>query len=274
MNQLQTRNLAVGYGERLVVDDLSLEIPPHCITAIVGANGSGKSTLLKACSRILRPVAGVVELDGANLHAIPSRELARRLSILPQNSQAPESLTVGELVSYGRYPHRHWLGAASVEDTEMIRWALAVTALDDLRDRPVNSLSGGQQQRAWIAMTLSQGAEILLLDEPTSHLDTCHQLEVMELLAGLNRELQKTVVMVLHDLNLAARYSHHMIALKEGRIAAAGTPNEVMIADTLADVFGIDAQITHDPRTGTPLCISYLGREAAKIGPTIRLLHP
>jgi iron complex transport system ATP-binding protein len=258
MQLLAAKHLELGYGDRRVIDDLSLAIPPQRITAIVGANGSGKSTLLKACSRILVPQAGVVELDGENLHALPSRALARRLSILPQNSQAPESLTVGELVAYGRYPHRRWLASPNSEDAEMVRWALDVTALVDLADRPVNSLSGGQQQRAWIAMTLAQGAEILLLDEPTSHLDTCHQLEVMELLAALNRQLQKTIVMVLHDLNLAARYAHHMIALKDGQVAAAGTPDEVMNERTLNDVFGIAAHIARDPQTQTPICIAYL----------------
>jgi iron complex transport system ATP-binding protein len=277
MNQLAAQHLDVGYGDRRVVEDLSLRIPPRLITTIVGANGSGKSTLLKAFSRILAPRAGVVELDGHDLHAMPSRELARRLSILPQNSQAPESLTVGELVAYGRYPHRRWLCAPSQEDAEMIGWALDVTALADLADRPVNSLSGGQQQRAWIAMTLAQGAEILLLDEPTSHLDTCHQLEVMELLADLNRQLEKTVVMVLHDLNLAARYSHHMIALKEGRIAAAGTPDEVMSERTLDEVFGITVHITRDPRTQAPICIAYLNAAASQRAlplPAARSIRP
>jgi iron complex transport system ATP-binding protein len=258
IQSLAAQRLDVGYGETLVIRELSLEIPVGEITAIVGANGSGKSTLLKAFSRILTPQGGVVELDGEDLHALSSRALAHRLSILPQNANAPESLSVAELVSYGRYPHRRWLGALTRDDTEMIHWALGVTSLTELHDRPVNSLSGGQQQRVWIAMTLAQGAEILLLDEPTSHLDTCHQLEVMELLAELHQQFGKTVVMVLHDLNLAARYATHMVALKEGRVVAAGTVDQVMTEPILEDVFGIEAHIARDPRTNTPVCVAYL----------------
>jgi len=177
-------------------------------------------------------------------------------------------------VSYGRYPHRRWLASLSAEDTEMVQWALSVTALAELRDRPVNALSGGQQQRAWIAMTLAQGAEILLLDEPTSHLDTCHQLEVMELLAELNRHLDKTVIMVLHDLNLAARYSDHMIALKDGRVAATGSVDEVMTEPVLAEVFGIEAHIARDPRTQTPFCIAYQRDATQRRSVSLPAIHP
>jgi iron complex transport system ATP-binding protein len=239
---------------------LSVSIPPGEITAIVGANGSGKSTLLKTFARILKPFSGGVHLDGKEIHSTPTRELARRMSILPQKAQAPEALTVYELVSYGRYPHRRWLRGSSDDDASMTRWALDIVGLGDLRERPVNALSGGQQQRAWIAMTLAQGASYMLLDEPTSHLDTCHQLEIMELLAQLNRDEEKTVVMVIHDLNLAARYAHHMIALKDGRVVAAGSPENVMIVDLLATIFGIEAHVMRDPRHGTPMCIAYAGR--------------
>jgi len=258
MSTLISRELAVGYERRIVVPELSVSLPAGRITAIVGANGCGKSTILKAFARILRPLAGGVWLDEARVHDIPSRQLAQRMSILPQASAAPEALTVRELVSYGRYPHRRWLGMGHPDDAEMVSWALRTTTTEEFADRPIHALSGGQQQRVWIAMTLAQGAELLLLDEPTSHLDTCHQLEVMELLARLNREAGKTVVMVLHDLNLAARYADHMLAIQEGRIAASGTPEEVMTEATLERVFGIRAQILTDPRTGTPLCIAYL----------------
>ncbi|VTT99604.1 iron-dicitrate transporter atp-binding subunit : ABC transporter related protein OS=Truepera radiovictrix (strain DSM 17093 / CIP 108686 / LMG 22925 / RQ-24) GN=Trad_0345 PE=3 SV=1: ABC_tran [Gemmataceae bacterium] len=258
MSALATVGLAVGYDRAVVVPELSVTVPPGKVTVIVGANGCGKSTILKACSRILRPLAGAVELDGDDVHSLPTRALARRLSVLPQASAAPESLTVRELVSYGRYPHSRWLGSGHPDDAAMIDWALAATGTAEFAARPVHSLSGGQQQRAWIAMTLAQGADLLLLDEPTSHLDTCHQLEVMELLARLNRESGKTVVMVLHDLNLAARYAHHMLAIKDGRVAAAGTPQEVMTPATLKEVFGIRARVIPDPDTGTPLCIAYL----------------
>jgi iron complex transport system ATP-binding protein len=258
MTTLATFDLAAGYDRQVVVPDLSVSFPAGRITAIIGANGCGKSTILKAASRVLRPLAGSVRLDGENVHALPTRQLARRLSSLPQSPDAPEALTVHELVSYGRYPHRRWLGAGHPDDGRMVDWALRAAGVAELADRPVHALSGGQRQRAWIAMTLAQGADLLLLDEPTSHLDTCHQLEVMELLARLNREAGKTVVMVLHDLNLAARYAHHMLAVKDGRVVAAGPPAQVMTEPHLREVFGIRARILSDPQTGTPICIPYL----------------
>lgn len=258
MNELHSKNLTVGYDDRVVIDELSVTIPPGEITAIVGANGSGKSTLLKTFARILKPFDGCVFLDGKEIHTTPTRELARRMSILPQKAQAPEALTVYELTSYGRYPHRRWLRAPTADDAQMVDWALEIVGLQDLRDRPVQALSGGQQQRVWIAMTLAQGAPYMLLDEPTSHLDTCHQLEIMELLATLNREQEKTVVMVLHDLNLAARYCHHMIAVKDGQVVVADSPENVMTEETLLSVFGIRAHITRDPLAGTPMCVAYL----------------
>lgn len=257
MNHLHSQQLCVGYDDTIVLDELSVSIPIGQITAIVGANGSGKSTLLKTFARILKPYTGCVYLDGKEIHGTPTRELAQRMSILPQKAQAPEALTVYELTSYGRYPHRRWLRGSTSDDAEMIRWALEIVGLGDLRERPVNALSGGQQQRVWIAMTLAQGASHMLLDEPTSHLDTCHQLEIMELLAQLNREQGKTIVMVIHDLNLAARYAQHMIALKDGEVVVAGTPECVMTAEALFAIFGIEAHVMRDPRNGSPMCIAY-----------------
>jgi iron complex transport system ATP-binding protein len=260
MQQLHSQELTVGYDEKIVLDKLSVSIPAGRICAIVGANGSGKSTLLKTFARILKPYTGCVYLDSQEIHATPTRELARRLSMLPQSAHAPEAITVYELVSYGRYPYRRWLRNLTDDDARMIDWALATVGVNDLRERPVNSLSGGQQQRVWIAMTLAQGASHMLLDEPTSHLDTCHQLEVMELLARLNRDEGRTVVMVLHDLNLAARYAHHILALKEGQIVALGSPEEVVTPQTLYEVFGVEADVIRDPRHGTPMCITYATR--------------
>ena len=257
MNQLYSQNLCVGYDDSIVIDDLTVHVPPGKVTVIVGANGSGKSTLLKTFARILKPFAGCVYLDDKEIHATPTRELARRMSILPQKAQAPEALTVYELASFGRYPHRKWLRGSNDDDAHMVHWALEIVGLADLRDRPVCALSGGQQQRVWMAMTLAQGAPYMLLDEPTSHLDACHQLEIMELLSRLNRQESKTIVMVLHDLNLAARYAHHMVALKDGRIAAFGTPETVMTEEVLREVFGIDAHVMRDPRSGSPMCIAY-----------------
>lgn len=257
MTTLRAQALTAGYGRHTVIHPLDTALAPGHITAIVGGNGSGKSTLLKAFSRVLLPHAGTVTLDGHDLHALPPRALARRLSILPQTPTAPDTLTVGELVAYGRHPHRRWLRPLTPADHEAIDHALAVTGTAPLRDRPIGTLSGGQRQRAWIAMTLAQGAEILLLDEPTAALDPGHQLEVMSLLARLNRDQGRTIVLVLHDLNLAARYATHMIALAAGRIIATGPPDEVMTAPILHALFGINAHIMRDPLTDTPMCITY-----------------
>ena len=257
MSTLSSHQLAVGYDREIVIPELSVHLSTGKFTAIVGANGCGKSTLLKALARLLRPSAGTVRLNAADILAIPSRTLAQRLSILLQSSTAPESLTVRELVAYGRYPHRRWMAAGHPDDAKVIHWALDVTGIQSLAARPVNSLSGGQQQRAWIAMTLAQGADILLLDEPTNHLDIAHQLETMELLMRLNREQLKTVVMVLHDVNLAARYADQIIVLHQGRILTQGTPEEVLTAETLREAFGVDAFITRDPRYDRPFCITY-----------------
>lgn len=256
MPELRATELVIGYGDVNVLKSLSATLPESQITSIVGPNGSGKSTLLKALSRVLCPDRGDVVLSGQSIRATPTRELARLLSILPQDTRAPDGLTVEELVSYGRYPHRR-LFSRDDDDQRMIEWALKVANLQDLRGRALSSLSGGQQQRVWIAMTLAQGAEILMLDEPTSHLDMCHQLEVMELLQKLNRESSKTIVMVLHDLNLAARYSGHMIVLCHGGIFAAGPPAEVMSEDMLMEAFRVQAEIVADPRYGVPMCIPY-----------------
>ena len=257
MKILRSHDLTLGYDRRIVIEELSVSLPVRQMTAIVGANGSGKSTLLKAFSRVLAPFDGRVVLDGESIHHIPSGQLAQRLSILPQAARAPDGLTVGQLVSYGRYPHRRWFAPLGEEDLQQIRWALDIVGLTALEDRLVSSLSGGQQQRVWIAMTLAQGAEVLLLDEPTTHLDLCHQLEVMELLARLNSEQNKTVVMVLHDLNLAARYAQHMIVLREGKVLSQGSPGEVMNPETVREAFGVEAQITADPHRGTPMCVAY-----------------
>lgn len=257
MTRLRAERLVLGYGPHVVIDGLDVALPTGRITAVVGGNGSGKSTLLKAFSRVLEPMGGAVHLDDADLHAIASRALARRLSFLPQSAQAPDSLTAGELVAYGRYPHRRWLRRPAAEDHAAVQRALAVTGTRDFAERPIGALSGGQRQRVWIAMTLAQGAEVLLLDEPTSALDPGHQLEIMALLARLNRDEARTVVVVMHDLNLAARYASHMIAMAGGRIIATGAPEEVMTEETLRQVFGIRALVMPDPLTGTPMCVAW-----------------
>jgi len=265
MSRLRTTELSLAYGNRQIVKQLSVEVPDGRITALVGANGSGKSTILKSMARILNPVQGGVYLDGKLIHRQPTKEVAKQLAILPQNPTSPEGLTVRELVSFGRYPHQRGFGNMNAEDNRMIEWALTATGMTEFRDRSVDQLSGGQRQRAWIAMALAQGTDVLLLDEPTTFLDMAHQIEVMTLLEKLNREQQRTIIMVVHDLNHAARFAQHLIALKQGVVLYEGHPQEVMTSQMLRDVFGIDADVIPDPRTGAPLCLPYgLAEDAAK----------
>ncbi|MEU4091799.1 ABC transporter ATP-binding protein [Streptomyces sp. NPDC026673] len=253
--ELRARGLHLAYDNRLVVEDLDLVIPSGRITAIVGANACGKSTLLRALARLLAPRQGVVELDGRALRSLPTRELAQRLGILPQTPVAPEGLTVIDLVSRGRSPHQTWWRQWSKADELAVHEALAATDMTELADRAVDELSGGQRQRAWIAMAVAQGTPVLLLDEPTTYLDLAHQIDVLDLVTDLNRREHRTVVMVLHDLNQACRYADHVIAMKAGRIAAEGTPTEVITAETVEDVFDLRCQVTTDPVSGTPLVI-------------------
>ncbi|MDN4620282.1 ABC transporter ATP-binding protein [Paenibacillus sp. PsM32] len=257
MVRLMTSKLDIAYEDRLIVQDLSVQIPQGQITALVGANGSGKSTILKTMARIMQPKSGAVLLDGKSIHKQSTREIAKQLAILPQNPTAPEGLTVTELVSYGRFPYQKGFGSMKAEDKAMVEWAIEATGMVDFYDRPIDQLSGGQRQRAWIAMALAQDTEILFLDEPTTFLDMAHQLEVLQLLEKLNADSQRTIVMVVHDLNHASRYAHHMIAIKNGKAVAEGTPVEVVSCDVLRNVFGIEADIVTDPRSGVPLCLPY-----------------
>lgn len=257
MVRLMTSKLDIAYEDRLIVEDLSVQIPQGQITALVGANGSGKSTILKTMARIMQPKSGAVLLDGKSIHKQSTREIAKQLAILPQNPTAPEGLTVTELVSYGRFPYQKGFGSMKAEDKAMVEWAIEATGMVDFYDRPIDQLSGGQRQRAWIAMALAQDTDILFLDEPTTFLDMAHQLEVLQLLEKLNADSHRTIVMVVHDLNHASRYAHHMIAIKNGKAVAEGTPVEVVSCDVLRNVFGIEADIVTDPRSGVPLCLPY-----------------
>lgn len=257
MFRLETTGLSIAYEDRLIVEDLNIQIPQGKITALVGANGSGKSTILKTMARLMQPKAGQVLLDGKSIHKQSTREVAKQLAILPQNPTAPEGLTVTELVSYGRFPYQKGFGSLKEEDKKMVEWAIEATGLNEFHDRPIDQLSGGQRQRAWIAMALAQDTDILFLDEPTTFLDMAHQLEVLQLLEELNISSQRTIVMVVHDLNHATRYAHHMIAIKQGKAAAIGSPQEVMTTEVMREVFGIEADIITDPRTGVPLCLPY-----------------
>jgi len=253
---LQARDLRVGYDRRTVIDGLDLDVVEGGITALIGPNACGKSTLLGALARLLPTRGGHVLLDGHDVHRLPTREVARRLGVLPQQPVAPEGITVAELVHRGRHPHQGLLGLRSEADDEVVAQAMVRTGVAELADRPVDELSGGQRQRAWIALALAQQTPLLLLDEPTSYLDVAHQLEVLDLLVDLNRDHGTTVVMVLHDLNHAARYASTVVAVKDGAVAACGPPREVVTAELVRAVFGVPARVLIDPDTGAPLVLA------------------
>ncbi|WP_443090499.1 ABC transporter ATP-binding protein [Bacillus velezensis] len=257
MNSLSAEQLTVGYGDRLIAKELDIAIPKGKITTLIGPNGCGKSTVLKTMSRIMKPKSGAVYLNGQAIMQKSTKDIAKEMAILPQTPEAPSGLTVYELVSYGRFPHQSGMGRLSDKDRDMIKWALEETGMAEFYDRPIEALSGGQRQRVWIAMALAQETELLLLDEPTTYLDLAHQLEILQLLDKLNKEQGRTILMVIHDLNHAARFSHYMIALKKGRVIKEGTAEEVMTPGILEDVFQIDAQIVKDPRTNKPVCLTY-----------------
>ncbi|MFF1635018.1 ABC transporter ATP-binding protein [Leifsonia sp. NPDC058248] len=258
-DRLAARGLTLSYDGRVVVDDLDLDIPPGRVTAIVGPNACGKSTLLRGLSRLLAPASGTVLLDGADIHSLPTKTVATRLGLLPQTPTVPDGITVADLVGRGRYPHQGWFRRWTAADDRAVAEAMASTGVTDLADRSIDELSGGQRQRVWIAMALAQQTGILLLDEPTTFLDISHQIDVLDLLLDLNAARGTTVVMVLHDLNLAARYSDHLIAMKSGSIVASGEPGSVVTADLVRDVFGVESVIASDPVTATPLVVP-LGR--------------
>ena len=255
MSILQATHLSLAYENAVIIPDLNLTIPDGKITALVGPNGCGKSTLLRGLSRLLRPRGGTAMLDGQDIWKLPTKELAKRLGILPQGPVAPEGLTVHELVAQGRYPHQSWLQQWSPEDEQITAEAMEITGVVEFADRPVDTLSGGQRQRAWIAMTLAQDSEFILLDEPTTFLDLAYQIEVLDLLHELNMERGKTIVMVLHDLNQACRYADCLVAVCDGRVVTQGRPDEVVTEKIVHDVFGIDCRIIPDPVTSTPLVV-------------------
>jgi iron complex transport system ATP-binding protein len=255
MLDLHTESLALAYEEHEVIHQLSLVIPNQKITALIGPNGSGKSTLLRGLARLMKPTGGAVYLDGHAIHQLPTKQLARQLAILPQRPDAPDGLQVRELVAFGRYPYQGFLGTLSEKDEQQIDYALEVTGTHTLADRLLGELSGGQRQLAWLAMSLAQDTQLLLLDEPTTFLDMAHQLEVLDVLERLHREQRRTIVMVLHDINQAARYADHMIALRDGRIAASGSPWEIVTPQVLAEVFDIEVEIATAGAGNWPFCI-------------------
>lgn len=253
---LAAQDLTLAYGDHTVIEDLDLTVHPGEVTAIVGANACGKSTLLRSMTRLLAPRRGHVVLDGKDVHRMPAKELARVLGLLPQSPIAPEGITVADLVGRGRHPHQRRVFARwSPGDDAAVAAALEATQTLELADRPVDELSGGQRQRVWIAMVLAQQTDLLLLDEPTTFLDVSHQIEVLDLLTDLNHARGTTIVMVLHDLNLAARYADHLIALAGGRVHAAGRPADVLTEETVRAVFGLESRIVVDPTSGEPLML-------------------
>ncbi|MFJ8774971.1 ABC transporter ATP-binding protein [Streptomyces microflavus] len=254
-HQLTAEHLTLGYGDRTVVSSLDLVVPPGSITVVVGANACGKSTLLRSMSRLLAPREGRVVLDGKEVHRLPAKELARTLGLLPQSPVAPEGITVSDLVGRGRHPHQSMFSRWNEKDDAAVASALEATATEPLADRAVDELSGGQRQRVWIAMALAQQTDLLLLDEPTTFLDASHQIEVLDLLTDLNRSRGTTIVMVLHDLNLAARYADHLIALADGTLHAFGPPAEVLTEETVRAVFGLESRVIEDPVSGRPLML-------------------
>ncbi|MFF7486503.1 ABC transporter ATP-binding protein [Streptomyces luteogriseus] len=253
-SRLAARGVTVGYGGRAVIDELDVAIPPGVITTIIGPNGCGKSTLLKTLARLLKPARGAVVLDGEDIGRLRTRDVAKKLGLLPQTPLAPEGLTVADLVARGRHPHQSWLRQWSSDDADVVERALAMTGVSDLADRPVDALSGGQRQRVWISMTLAQGTDLLLLDEPTTYLDLAHALDVLDLVDDLH-ESGRTVVMVLHDLNLATRYSDNLVVMREGSILAQGHPRDVITAELLHEAFGLRARVIDDPVGDRPLVV-------------------
>lgn len=257
MNCISTKNLNISYGSLDIVKDLNLEIPKGKITTIIGSNGCGKSTILKTIARILQPKSGDIYINDKNIKGQKPKDIAKVMAVLPQSPTAPSGLTVEELIAYGRFPHQKGFGTLKKEDKDIITWALKATGIEEFRERAIEDLSGGQRQRAWIAMALAQQTEILILDEPTTYLDLAHQLEVLKLLEKLNKEQGTTIVMVIHELNNAARFADHMIGVKQGKVICEGSADEVMTKDNLKELFNIDAEIVKDPRNNRPVCITY-----------------
>jgi iron complex transport system ATP-binding protein len=252
---LETKNITLSYNKTNIINNLSLNIQEGTITTLIGSNGCGKSTVLKAISRNMKPKDGNIYLDNKSIFLVDTKILAKKMAILPQSPKLPDDFTTRDLVSFGRYPHLNWTGKLSKEDIDIVDWAIKITKTAAFENRQVTTLSGGERQRAWIAMALAQRPKILLLDEPTTYLDISHQFEVLELIKHLNKEMGITIIMVLHDLNQAARYSDNIIVLKDGTIYKKGTPKEIITQEVLSEVFNINVKILHDEYNNCPYFI-------------------
>ena len=264
MEAISVKNLSVSYENNIIIEDMDLCIPKGKISIIIGANGCGKSTLLKTISRINKPRKGDIFINNKNIKKVKEKDIAKEVAFLPQGPVCPNGLTVRELVAFGRFPHQKIIGGLNSHDKEVIDWAIKETGLSEFADREVDSLSGGQRQRAWIAMTLAQETEIIMLDEPTTYLDMSYQLEVLEVLQKLNKEKHITVVIVLHELNNACRFADNIIGLKKGKVICEGRPMEVITKETLKEIYGIDANLQRSENGEYPVCMEYeLFREGA-----------
>lgn len=253
--ELIAKDLVLGYAQKIIVQDLNIQIPKGKISVIIGGNGCGKSTFLKSLARLIHPFEGSIELDGEDIHHFKSKEFAQTLGLLPQYCLVPSGIKVRDLVARGRFPYQDFFGSLKEEDYQIVEESMRLMGIYDLMDMEVESLSGGQRQRVWIAMVLAQNTDILLLDEPTTYLDIAYQLEILDLLIELNRKKKTTIVMVLHDLNLSARYADHIFALKTGKLIKEGSPRQVITPEIMKEVFGIECLIIEDPISKTPLVV-------------------
>lgn len=257
MKNINAKNLTLAYDDNKIIDDVSVEFPINKITILIGANGCGKSTMLRSFARLLKPIHGSINLNGNNISELSNKDLSKQLAILPQSPIVSGGLTVRELVEMGRFPYQTWRNKLDKKDNEIIDKALRDTNMFEYQERTLDSLSGGQRQRVWIAMVLAQDTDIILLDEPTTYLDVTHQIDILDLIYKLNREENKTIVMVLHDLNLSSRYADHIIAIKDKKIYKQGTPSDVVTKDVVNNIFDMHCEVISDPLYNTPMIIPY-----------------
>lgn len=257
MEAISVKNLSVAYEENLIIDNMNLSIPSGEISIIIGANGCGKSTLLKTIARVIKPKSGDIFINGKNIREQKEKHLAAQVAFLPQGPVCPPGLTVKELIAFGRFPHQKLMGGLKSHDKDIIQWAMEETELKEYADREIGNLSGGQRQRAWIAMTLAQETDIIMLDEPTTYLDMSYQLEVLKVLERLNKNKKITVVIVLHELNNACRFASNIIGLKQGNLICQGTPVDVITKESLKEIYGIDARLQLSENKQYPVCVDY-----------------